>query len=458
MSKQLKNTVQAYIQKHQLFGAQTPLLIASSGGPDSMAATVILQQLGFPIGLAHCNFKLRGAAANQDQDFVEAYAKQHGIPFFTMSFNTEIFAFRNKISVQEAARILRYQFFEEVRKANGYHFIVTAHHQDDQVETVLLNLLNGSGIKGVRGMLPKNGKIVRPLLNITKDEILGFLKEENVEFRTDASNEENKYTRNKLRNELIPQLASINKQASQHIADFATRNLEVEALLEERLAQIKKRILVQRLDTIEVKLGLIKTHAAGNTILFSVLKDFGFNANQSQEIFENLAEQSGAEYVSATHRLIRDRNSLFISPLQSEQVYIKQFDKIPNQIYFEAGEQVVKIQVDVLPISKCSLKKSANYAFLDADKIEMPLTIRFWKAGDYFYPYGLTKPKSDKVGKKKLSKYFKDEKMNVFEKQHTPVLFSGEHLIWLVGHRIDDRFKVTEETKRVLKLKLIKGV
>ena len=452
MQQNLEHIIQSFVKEQKLFPPKTPLLIACSGGPDSMAAVEILTNLGYPLGIAHCNFKLRGENANGDQDFVEAYAKERKIPFFTISFNTEIFAFKNRLSIQAAARELRYTWLEEVRKANGFHFIVTAHHKEDVVETLLLNAANKTGIKGLKGIPVKNEKIVRPLFPLSKTDILEYLSVNEINYREDESNASTKYTRNFIRQEVIPVLEKVNDKAVDHLFDLSQKANEAEFLLQERMVQIKRKIIFQKQETIEVKFGYVLNHASGKTILYEILKDFGFNSDQALAIYNSLESQSGIEFLSATHRIIKDRKSLFVNPLASNKVSVQQYDKIPNQILFNT----YKIKIDQVPIDKSVLKQSANYAFFDLDKIEFPLTIRYWKPGDYFYPFGMTKQNSDKIGKKKLSKYFKDEKFSVNQKENLPVLFSGEKMIWLVGHRIDDRFKVTEETKIVLKLKIVK--
>lgn len=452
MSANVENIVQSFIKEKILFPPKTPLLLACSGGPDSIAAAEILSRLDYPIGLAHCNFKLRGADADGDQDFVENYAQSKSIPFFTISFNTEVYAFKNRISVQVAARDLRYTWLEEVRKSNNFHFIITAHHRDDVVETLLMNAVGGTGIKGLKGIPVKNDKIIRPLLPLSKAEIVDYLTHHQISFREDASNDTTKYTRNFVRHEVIPVLEKVNDQATAHLYELSQKANEADILMQERLSQIKRKIVSQKHETIEIKIGYLLQHASGSTILYEILKEYNFNSEQALAIYQHLEGQPGSEFLSGTHRIIKDRKSLFIHPINADKTYIQQYATLPNQILFNT----YKIKVDQVPIDKWVLKHSSNYAFFDLDKIDLPLTIRYWQPGDYFYPLGMTKPNSDKIGKKKLSKYFKDEKLSVLQKENLPVLFSGEKMIWLVGHRIDDRFKVTEVTKRVLKLKIVR--
>jgi tRNA(Ile)-lysidine synthase len=452
MKLDLVHSIQHFIQEEKLFPPQTPLLIACSGGPDSMAAVHLLKALHYPIGIAHCNFKLR-PAADEEQSFVANYAEIHQIPFYTIDFNTTEIAAQQQISIQEAARILRYEWLETIRKQHQYHFIVTAHHKDDTVETVLMQIIKGCGIKGLSGIPVQNEKVVRPFLSISKAALLDYLQQNHLDFKIDSSNSENKYTRNYIRNEVIPKLKEVNPKAVDAIYDLSERAKAAEILIQERMLQIKRKIVLHRLNTVEVKYGYILAHPAGKTILYEIIKEFGFNAEQSKAIYENLNSASGKQYLSGNYALLKDRKSLFITPLQSDKAYIQTYERLPNQMIFNE----FKIQIDKGPANKIVLKTGKNYAFVDADTIEFPLTIRYWKQGDYFYPFGLTKPNSSKIGKKKLSKYFKDEKISGFDKENIPVVFSGEKLLWLVGHRIDDRFKVTANTKNVVKFKLVTG-
>ncbi|MCP4122714.1 MAG: tRNA lysidine(34) synthetase TilS [Bacteroidetes bacterium] len=451
MKESPNHIVQSNIKDETMFPPGTPLLVACSGGVDSMVAVDILRSLNYPVGLAHCNFKLRGNDADGDQDFVRSYAMDNGIPFFTIDFDTEQYAGTHKMSIQLAARVLRYEWLEQMRLENGFHFIVTAHHMNDNAETVLNNLIRNTGLRGLHGILPKRDKVVRPLLCLSRTTIEGYASERSISFREDSSNASLKYTRNFIRHKIVPEIQSVNPEAVSAIHAMAARTHEAEILMEERMTQIRKRILVHRYDAVEIKFGYVLQHASGKTILYEILRDDGFNGDQVLEIFNNLKGRAGIEFLSTTHKVIKDRRSLFVIPLDSKRDWICKWDSIPKEIIFNN----FKIQIRKVPIAKCNMKRSSNYAYFDLDKLKMPLTMRYRKDGDYFYPYGLTKRNSDKPGKKKLSKYFKDEKLSVYEKEVTPVLFSGEQLIWLVGQRIDDRVKVDEDTKTVLKCKIL---
>jgi tRNA(Ile)-lysidine synthase len=375
---------------------------------------------------------------------------KYNIPFYTIKFDTKGYKQNKDVSTQMAARELRYNWFEQIRKENHYHSIAVAHHLDDQLETVLLNITKGTGIRGLTGMQPKNGYIIRPLLEISKQKILDYAKENNVAFREDSSNASDDYQRNLIRHQVVPQLQKINPSLHNSMIDFIDRMNDYETLTNQQIEVIKKKCYSEKNGIAEIKMGFIKAHKAGQTILFHLLKDFGYNSDVVQNIFD--VKETGKQFFSETHRVVTDRKSLFIVPKNVERENYLSFVQLPNQIVFNN----YKIQCSIVAVQELNIKPSNRYAYFDADKIEFPLLIRYYKEGDYFYPFGMSKPKTpEKVGKKKLSKYFKDEKFSLLDKENTAVLFSGEKLIWLLGHRIDDRYKVTEKTKSVLKMVIV---
>jgi len=454
----MQQKIQKYITQNNLFNSGTPILVASSGGVDSMVLIDVFLKSKYNIAIAHCNFQLRGKESDEDEQFIQQFASQNNIPFHVIKFDTKAYKQSNDISTQMAARALRYEWFEKIRKENNYHCIATAHHLDDQLENILLNITKGTGIKGLTGMQAKNGFIVRPFLEVSKQQILDYAKENNIAFREDSSNASDDYQRNLIRNQVVPQLQKINPALHTSVVDFIDRMNDYEALTNTQIEIIKKKCYSEKNGIAEIKFGFIKMHIAGQTILFHLLKEFGFNSDNVNQLFqtflslEKLETQSGKQFFSETHRIVIDRRSLFIVPKNVERENYLSFDKIPNQIIFNN----YKIQCSLVPIHELNIKTSNRYAYFDADKIEFPLLVRYYKEGDYFYPFGMSKPKTPgKAGKKKLSKYFKDEKFSLLDKENTAVLFSGEKLIWLINHRIDDRFKVTEKTKSVLKMVMI---
>lgn len=445
------NNIQTYIQQHNLANSGTPVLVACSGGVDSMVLADVLLKLNYKIAIAHCNFQLRGRESDEDEVFVTRFAAENNIPFHVISFDTQQFKKKNAVSTQMAARELRYAWFEKIRLENGYHVTATAHHLDDQVETLFLNITKGSGIKGLTGMQPKTGFVIRPMLEISKQEILEHALQNGISYREDSSNASEDYQRNLIRHQVVPALQKINPALYDSLKDFIARMHDYEMLSEEQIQILKKKCYSEKKGIIEIKTGLIKKHPAGKSILFHLLKAFGFNSHQALQLFNVIQSEhnSGSQFFSDTHRIVTDRKSLFVVAKDIEREDRMLFDKIPDQILFNN----YKIACSVIPLAELNVKASPRFAYLDLDKIELPLLVRYYKEGDYFYPFGMSKPKTPgKAGKKKLSKYFKDEKFSLLEKENTPVLFSGEKAVWLIGQRIDDRFKVTPKTKTVLKM------
>jgi tRNA(Ile)-lysidine synthase len=445
------NKIQHFIEENNLCNSGTPILIACSGGVDSMVLIEVLVNLKYKIAVAHCNFNLRGAESDGDAVFVEQYCLNNKIDFYYKKFDTKKYKQEQKISTQMVARNLRYEWFEQIRKENGFHFIATAHHLDDQLETILLNFTKGTGVNGLKGMLPKNNFIIRPMLAVSKQDILQFATEKNIEYRTDSSNDSKDYLRNKIRHDVVPILSEINPSLIQNINSFSNYMIDAQTLIVAQIKAIKKKCWSEKNGTILIHMNYIKEHRAKYTILYYLLKDFGFTQDSLLNILES--KHVSTQFYSPTHRLIVDRNKLIVSYIQQEKNEILLFDKIPNQIIFND----IKIQCKIVPIEKLNIKSTNNYAYVDVAKISLPLKIRFLNEGDYFYPFGLGKSKNaSKIGKKKVSKYFRDEKLNLLEKENTAIIFSDEKVVWLVGHRIDDRFKITAQTTKVLKLKLIK--
>lgn len=443
-------TVQFYIQQQNLSNSGTPILVACSGGIDSMVLINVLQKLNYTIAIAHCNFQLRFEESNEDEKFIEQYANENSIPFHVIKFDTKALKKEKNISTQMAARELRYEWFEQIRKENHYHKIAVAHHLDDQIETILLNLSKGTGIQGLAGMQAKNEFIIRPMLEISRQQIINYASENNIEYREDSSNASDDYQRNKLRHHVLPILKEINPDLSNTMRAFIERMNDYQVLNAEYIEQIKKKCYTEKEGIVEIKLGFIKSHSAGKTILYHLTKNMGIHADMLQKIIA--VKESGKQFITDTHRLIVDRKSLFITNKENENEQHLLFTEIPKQFCFNQ----YKIQCSLVPIQELNIKTSPRYAYFDADKIEFPLLLRKAKEGDYFYPFGMSKSKTPgKVGKKKLSKYFKDEKFSLLDKEHAAVLFSGEKLIWLINHRTDDRFKVTPSTKRILKMVVV---
>ncbi|HUM53380.1 MAG TPA: tRNA lysidine(34) synthetase TilS, partial [Chitinophagales bacterium] len=368
--------VQKYILQNNRFNSGTPILVACSGGVDSMVLIDVLMKLNYKISIAHCNFQLRGKESNEDEQFIQQFATQNNTPFHVIKFDTKAYKQNNDVSTQMAARELRYEWFEKIRKENQYHFIATAHHLDDQLETILLNITKGTGIKGLTGMQSKNGFVVRPFLEISKQEILDYAIENKITFREDSSNSSDDYQRNLIRHQIVPQLQKINPSLHVTMLDFINRMNDYETLSNEQIEVAKKKCYSEKNGIVEIKLGFINAHKARKTVLFHLLKDFGFNSDSIQNILE--IKESGKQFFSETHRIVIDRKSLFVVLKDIERENYLSFYKFPMQIIFNN----YKIQCSLVPIQELTIKPSNRYAYFDADKIEFPLMIRYYKEGD----------------------------------------------------------------------------
>lgn len=430
-----------YISERILFVKSNKLLVAVSGGKDSMVLCNLLENTGYKISVAHCNFSLRGEEADNDEKFVIAYCKKNKIPCFHTKFNTAIYAKSKGISIQMAARELRYNWFNELMVEHEFDYLLTAHHANDNIETFFINLLRGSGTNGLKAILPKQGKLVRPLLFATREEIDVYVKENKVAFREDSSNREDKYLRNYLRLHIIPAFKKLNPSFEQTLTDEIEVLQQTNLILIKEVEKQRKKLLIKDGSALKISIDKLNKTTAAKLILFELIKDFGFNSSQANDIYDALQGQSGKTFVSDTHMLVKDRDFLIIKPNAEDntpaEFLIKKEDKEINypiklKISFKKGN-----------IKSISTKDfSSNKAYLDADKITFPLTLNKWQQGDKFIPLGMK-------GFKKLSDFFTAEKASLFDKQNQWILRSHNDIVWLVGKRVDDRFKVTTETKNI---------
>ena len=431
----LLQAFQDYIRTEDLFQPKDKLFIAVSGGVDSVVLCELCNLCGFDFVIAHCNFQLREKESDGDEDFVKRLAEKYAVEFFVKKFDTEKYAAENKVSIQVAARALRYNWFNELLKQEtgkaGY--LLTAHHADDNVETILMNFFKGSGINGIKGILPKHDKIVRPLLFAKKEALLAFATENKLAYREDSSNKSDKYTRNYFRNELIPGIEKVFPQVKENIIDNAERFRDINLLYKQAIdASIKKLVTVKGNELHIPILKLLKT-AALPTILYEIIKDAGFSAQQINEVIKLLDSGSGKFMQSTTHRMLNNRKWLIISALNDQAAGHYIIEESGKEIIFPGGKLIIEKNKGDKIIS------DNNIAILDASQVIFPLLLRKWKQGDYFYPLGMQK-------KKKLSRFFIDQKLSMNEKENTWVIESGKKITWVVGKRIDDRFKITERT------------
>jgi len=426
--------------KNQLdFLNQGKLLIAISGGIDSVVLTHLCDQLHLNIALAHCNFNLRGTESDMDEDFVLQLAEDLNLEVFVQRFDTEKYAKDNKRSIQMAARELRYDWFRNLSEQLGFDFVLTAHHADDNLETVLINFTRGTGLEGLTGIPEVNDTFVRPLLPFSSDDIAAYAKTYHIKWRDDSSNKSVKYLRNKLRHEVIPILKEINPSLLQSFQN-TLRNLNDAAdIVEESTNAVLKRAIETIDDNhIAFKISEFKKVNNPKAYLYEVFKNYGFT--EWNDVVDLLDAESGKQVFSETHRLIKNRAHLLLSDRTPDESLVISISENDSQVLIPLGTLLFD-EVDVVD------KQQTLIIFVDKNTLQFPLVLRKKQEADTFYPSGM-------LGKKKLSKYFKDEKLSLIDKEQVWLLCSNDHIVWVVGKRADNRFKVTENTKDILKIEL----
>lgn len=422
-----------------MFDKSKRILVAVSGGMDSVLLLHLLNEVGFNIGVAHCNFMLRDDDSEKDEKFVNQLAKSFNVPFYTKKFDTLNYATKNKISIQMAARDLRYEWFEEIRKKYNYEVIAVAHHQDDEVETFFINLIRGTGIAGLHGIKAKTGKIVRPLLFTGRKEIEEYVKKNKIKFREDKSNKSTKYLRNKIRLQLIPMLKELNPEIESTVKSDIQRIKQIENIFQKLVKEKQEEIQSTEGNITKFNISKLLQLQNQELFLYEFLKPYGFSGDIIQQILKSLKAESGRQFLSDSYRLVKDRKFLIISPHQADAV-LESF--IVTKGYKELLAPVHLKFSEINVAKKIAIDRDKNIANLDLDKLQFPLHIRKWERGDYFIPFGMK-------GKKKLSDYFTDIKLSLIEKENTWLLCNGDDIIWVIGHRIDERYKVAARTKKV---------
>ena len=432
-----------YINQNHLVLRENRILLAVSGGIDSMVMTHLFLTAGFNIGIAHCNFCLRTEESDMDEELVRKYAAEHNTPFYTKRFNTRSYAKENGLSVQMAARELRYNWFEEIRKEHNFDFIAVAHNLNDNIETLLINLTRGTGITGLTGMRPSHNRIIRPILFATRQVIVEYCMKYKIIFREDRSNAGTVYTRNKIRHLVIPVLKEINPSVEITLNETAERLFEINEIVSEHVREISKKVIEDKGSDIIFNIKLLKADLHNNTILYELFKPYGISGLLLKDLMKIIDGRTGGQISTGTHRIIKNRQELIVSPLKAyEEVYyeissIKGFGKVSEII----SARIIKGK------SNYVISSDRYTAYLDAQKIFYPVIIRKWKAGDYFYPLGMN-------NKKKLSDYFVDRKYSIPEKENALIMESAGEIVWILGERIDDRFKVTDNTTKILMIEL----
>lgn len=431
------------VKEKQLFEPGQKVLLAVSGGIDSMVLLHLFEKSGFEYGVAHCNFQLREKESDGDEELVRNKVLIHGIPAFFETFDTKEHAAINGISIEMAARDLRYEFFEKVRKENGFDFIATAHHQDDLIETFFLNLSRKTGIKGLTGIKEKSGKIIRPLLFAGRAEIEKYAKDNFINFREDSSNNEVVYQRNFLRNKILPLFTKLNPAFKKNILASISNLKDAENVYSGFINNEKSNIVQENEEYIEIVIDWLQNSQFPKILLLEILSDYNFNSTVVDEVFNSLETESGKQFFSKTHRIIKDRDSLFISAIKEEEKKIYYIEKDDIELF-----EPYDITLEKLPARNFKIIKKANVACIDINEIEFPLLMRKWKQGDYFQPIGMK-------GFKKVSDFFIDQKIPIHEKENTWLLCSGKKIIWIMGQRLDDRFKITPQSTQVLKIEIL---
>ena len=439
---------QQYITDHHLFSPKDPLLLAVSGGVDSVVLCELCKQSSFNFTIAHCNFTLRAEESERDAAFVKQLADSYAVPFLLKIFDTKAYAESHKLSIQEAARELRYEWFEEIVKSQAGSHLLTAHHLDDNIETMLMHFFRGTGIHGLRGMLPRQSYIVRPLLFARKQELKQFAEENNLSWVEDSSNALDKYSRNYFRNQVIPFVQKIYPEAESNLTNNLRRFADMELLYEQALETHKKKLLEYKGEEVHISVLKLQKSTPLHTIVYEIIKDFGFSAHQTEEVIRLLSSESGRYVQSATHRIIKNRRWLIIAPAHSEQAQTLVIEEDDDVVVFENGSLLMK----PLAVSngQAPVLNDPSIAHIDKKELQFPLVLRKWKKGDYFYPLGLGK-------KKKLARFFIDQKLSLTDKEKVWVLESNKRIVWVVGLRIDDRFKITSGTREVVKVEVRRG-
>lgn len=427
-----------FIEQHALFHAKDKILLAVSGGKDSVLMAHLFKLSGFSFGIAHCNFNLRADESQRDETFVKMLAATLDVPFYVTHFKTKQFATAQKVSTQMAARSLRYHWFEEIRSVHQYDCIALAQHQDDAMETVLLNLVRGTGIAGMHGILPKRGYLVRPMLFLTAKEIAVLVEKNKIGYVEDSSNSSTQYARNKIRLNVIPQLKEINPNLEETFEHNIRRFADTELVLQQTVANLRAKVWIEKQDGLYLSIKSVTELIPQRLLLFELLKPFNFTEAVTAELLSGLDKQSGTSFYSSSHRIVVDRENLIVTALAAVHTMPQHLIHPQDQMINLEGMQLL-----ISRSAKVGFEKDQLKAYVDTEKLIFPLVLRGWQAGDRFKPMGMN-------SFKKLSDFFIGQKIPLGSKDQVPILLNGNgEVIWVAGLRQDNRYKLTENTKSV---------
>lgn len=430
------------IEQKQLIEKNQKVLLAISGGIDSMVLLHLFQRSVYDFGIAHCNFHLRGEESDNDEQFIRDTVSQFGFKAFFADFETEEYARLNGISIEMAARRLRYDYFEEIRIREGFDLIATAHHLDDLIETFFLNLSRKTGIHGLTGIKEKSGKLIRPLLFTGRAEIEEYAANHYLDYREDSSNTEVIYQRNFIRHKILPLFNELNPAFRKNLLAGIENLKDAEQVYMHFISEQENKVVLRNKDELTIDISKLLNTPFPKVLLLEVLSDFGFNASVVNDIYDSLNSESGKQFFSRSHRLVKDREQLFVSEIKNDE------DRI---YYIEEGDlelfQPFDLNIEEIDTESFQIINNQNVACIDRGEVDFPLLIRKWKQGDYFQPLGMS-------GFKKVSDFFIDQKVPLHEKENTWLLCSGKKIVWIMGQRLDERFKITPKSRRVLKIEI----
>ncbi len=432
-----------YIEENQLVKKGGRVLMAVSGGIDSMVMSDLFLKAGIETGIAHCNFSLRGKEADKDEMLVRKYAEDHNIVFYSKRFYTKEYAARHGISIQMAARELRYTWFEDIMNEKGFNVTALAHNLNDNIETMLINLTRGTGIAGLTGMKPLTDRMIRPLLFATRIEIETYCNKNNIIYREDKSNAETKYTRNKIRHKVIPVLKDINPSVETTLNETALRLSGINDIVTRYINEIRQKVIREKDNVIILDIKQLRPYLNNRTLIYELIRPFGITDTTLKDLFNIINGETGSRIYTISHMILKNRGELIISGLKDKQ---NEYYEIRN--IAELKKVPFVISAEFLRLSGSEpIPDDQETACLDSSKLSFPLAIRKWQSGDYFYPLGMRQ-------KKKLSDYFVDCKYSIIDKEKIFIMETSGKIIWIIGDRIDNRFRITRSTKKALVIKV----